>query len=153
MTELIIGLTIVAAGTTLPEVATSVVSAIRRERDIAVGNVVGSNIFNILTVLGLSSIVAPNGINVTSAALGCDIPVMIAVTVACLPIFFTGHVIARWEGMLFLGYYTAYAGYIILNSLHHDLLPMFSTVMIAFVVPITFLTLLILVVRQLKNRQ
>ena len=96
---MVIGLTIVAAGTSLPEVATSVVAALRGERDIAVGNVIGSNTFNILGVLGLSGLVAPAGLPVRRAMLSFDLPVMIAVAVACLPVFFTGHLIARWEGL------------------------------------------------------
>ncbi len=98
VSELVIGLTIVSAGTSLPEVATSIMAAIRGERDIAVGNAVGSNLFNIMGVLGISSLVSAGGIGVSEAALQLDIPVMIAVAAACLPIFFTGHVIARWEG-------------------------------------------------------
>lgn len=144
LSELIIGLTIVAAGTSLPEVATSVIASIRGERDIAVGNVVGSNIFNILAVLGLSSIVAPDGVSVSSAALVFDIPVMVAVAFACLPIFFTAHLIARWEGVLFLAYYVAYMLYLILDAARHDALPGFSTLMIAFVLPLTVITLVVL---------
>ena len=98
VSQLLIGLTVVAAGTSLPEVATSVVAAIRGERDIAVGNVVGSNIFNIMAVLGMSAIVSSEGITISDIALRFDIPVMTAVAVACLPIFFTGNVISRWEG-------------------------------------------------------
>ena len=147
MSELVIGLTIVAAGTSLPEVATSILAAIRGERDIAVGNVVGSNIYNILAILGLSAILAPNGIRVAPSALGFDIPVMIAVALACLPIFFTGHLITRWEGGLFVGYYAAYALYLILASLEHDALPLFSATMLAYVLPLTAVTLLVLYVR------
>lgn len=143
VSELVIGLTIVAAGTSLPELATSVVASLRGERDIAVGNVVGSNIFNIMAVLGLTSIFAPNGIPVAAAALRLDIPVMIAVAIACLPIFFTGNVIARWEGFIFLAYFGVYTTYLIMASTQHAILPIFSTVMIAFVIPITVLTLLV----------
>lgn len=141
VSELIIGLTIVAAGTSLPELATSVVASLRGERDIAVGNVVGSNIFNILSVLGLSSVVSPNGIPVSASALRFDIPVMIAVAIACLPIFYTGNLIARWEGLLFTAYYFAYTLYLILYSTQHDLLPLFSNVMLCFVIPLTVITL------------
>lgn len=144
VSELVIGLTIVAVGTSLPEIATSIVAAIRGERDIAVGNVVGSNIFNLLSVLGLTSLVAPAGVNVAPAALNFDLPVMIAVAVACLPIFFTGRLIARWEGWLFLGYYVAYTLYLILAASQHNALPTFSTVMGVFVLPLTALTLLFL---------
>jgi cation:H+ antiporter len=144
VSELVIGLTIVAVGTSLPEIATSIIAALRGERDIAVGNVVGSNIFNLLSVLGLSSIVAPEGVNVAPAALNFDMPVMIAVAVACLPIFFTGRLIARWEGWLFLGYYIAYTLYLILAASQHDILPAFSSVMGVFVLPLTAITLIFL---------
>ena len=87
VSELVIGLTIIAVGTSLPEVVTSVIAAIRGERDIAVGNIVGSNIFNLTMVLGLASVVAPKGIDVLAAVSRFDIPVMIAVSIACLPIF------------------------------------------------------------------
>jgi cation:H+ antiporter len=147
LSELVIGLTIIAAGTSLPEVATSIVATIRGERDIAVGNVIGSNIFNILAVLGLSSMVAPNGINVAPAALTFDTPVMIAVALACAPIFFTGHLIARWEGALFLLYYGAYVAFLILNARTHDSLPAFSAIMLEFILPLTLLTLAIVYAR------
>jgi cation:H+ antiporter len=152
LSELVIGLTIVAAGTSLPELATSVVAAMRGERDIAVGNVVGSNIFNILAVLGVSGLVARRGIGVSAVALGFDIPVMIAVAVACLPIFFTGYVIGRWEGGLFLGYYVAYSLYLILKAEQHDLLPVFSSIMLLYVLPITAITLVILAVRAMRQK-
>jgi cation:H+ antiporter len=147
VSELIIGLTIVAAGTSLPEVATSVLASLRGERDIAVGNVVGSNIFNLLSVLGLTALVAPAAIPVPAAALAFDIPVMLAALLACLPIFFTGYMIARWEGLLFLGYYVAYTLYLILNATHHAALPIFNAVMLLFVLPLTAITLLVLAVR------
>jgi cation:H+ antiporter len=145
--ELIIGLTVVAAGTSLPEVATSVVASLRGERDIAVGNVVGSCLFNLLGVLGLSGLLAADGVTVAPAALRFDLPVMVAAAVACLPIFFTGHLIARWEGALFLGYYLAYALYLVLAATRHASLPAFSAVMTWFVVPLTVVTLAVTTVR------
>lgn len=150
VSELIIGLTIVAAGTSLPEVATSVIATLRGERDIAVGNVVGSNIFNLLVVLGLASIFAPDGINVPASALRFDIPVMIVVAISCLPIFFTRNVIDRWEGFLFLGYYVAYTTYLILNSTQHASLPVFNLVVVAFVIPITVVTLAVITWRSVR---
>jgi cation:H+ antiporter len=150
--ELIIGLTVVAVGTSLPELVTSIVAGVRGQRDIAVGNVVGSNLFNILGVLGLSSIVAPEGIGVSSAALRFDIPVMIAAAVACLPIFFTGSLIARWEGGLFLGYYLAYASYLILAATQAGITRTFGVIMIAFVLPITAITLTLGVIRAVRQR-
>jgi cation:H+ antiporter len=147
VSELIIGLTVVAAGTSLPEVATSVIAAIRGERDIAVGNVVGSNIFNIFGVLGLAGMAAPQGIAVSPAAMRFDVPVMLATSVAALPIFFTGYRIARWEGFLFLGYYVAYTTFLFLDAVQHDALPAFSGIMGFFVLPLTALTLIIVAVR------
>ena len=141
LSELIIGLTIVAAGTSMPEVATSITAAIKGERDIAVGNVVGSNIFNILAVLGLSGVVASNGLPVSAAAEAFDIPVMLAVAILCLPIFFTGKLIARWEGWLFLLYYVAYTAYLILDSTDHNALPLFNSVLLYILIPLTLVTL------------
>jgi cation:H+ antiporter len=153
VSELIIGLTIVAAGTSLPEVVTSVVAAWRGERDIAVGNVVGSNLFNILCVLGLSSALAPDGIAISPAALQFDIPVMIAVAIACLPIFFTGHVISRWEGGLFFFYYLIYTGYLVLNATDFDSVRTLRNVIILFVIPLTVITLTVSVWRSLRHHR
>jgi cation:H+ antiporter len=151
VSELVIGLTIVAVGTSLPEVVTSIVAAIRGERDIAVGNVVGSNILNIMGVLGVASIAAPAGIEVSPAAISFDIPVMIAVAFACLPIFFTGGAINRLEGALLLGYYVAYTLYVVLTASHHDALPGFSAAMLYFVIPLTVVTIIVMVLREVRN--
>lgn len=139
VSELIIGLTIVAAGTGMPELATSIVAAIRGQRDIAVGNVVGSNIFNILAVVGLTGLVSPKGLPVSKIAVNFDIPVMTAAVVICLPIFFTGQRISRLEGLLFLGYYASYVAYLILDSGGHDSLGAFSDIMLFAVLPLTVL--------------
>jgi cation:H+ antiporter len=140
VSELVIGLTIVAAGTSLPEVATSIMATLRGERDIAVGNVVGSNTFNILAVLGFSSLAAPKELAVAPAILAFDLPVMTAVAVACLPVFVTGRRIARWEGVVFLFYYASFTAYLILAAQHHDALPAFSNAMLWFVIPLTVIT-------------
>ena len=150
VSELVIGLTIVAAGTSLPEVATSVLAAWRGQREIAVGNVVGSNIFNVLCVLGLAGLVAPTGVPVAAQALAFDTPVMIAVSVACLPIFFTGHVIARWEGALFLFFYIAYAAFLVLDATASPALPALRASMVFFVLPLTALTLAVLAARAFR---
>ncbi len=147
VSDLVIGLTIVAAGTSMPEVATSVMAAIRGERDIAVGNVVGSSTFNILGALGVSGLVTGDGLAVAPALLNFDVWVMIAVAVACLPVFITGGKIARWEGALFLGYYAVYAAYLILAAQQHDALPAFSQAMMGFVIPITIVTLIVVLMR------
>ena len=147
VSDLVIGLTIVAAGTSMPEVATSIMAAIRKERDIAIGNVVGSNVFNILGCLGLAGMVAPDGLPLAQSLLNFDLWVMLAVAFACLPVFMTGREIARWEGAVFLLYYVAYTAYLILASQQHDALPVFSTVMLSFVIPITVITLIVVMLR------
>ncbi len=141
MSELVIGLTLVAAGTSLPEVATSVLATVRGQREIAIGNVVGSNIYNILAVLGAAAVLAPRGVEVAPAALNFDIPIMVAVAAACLPIFLTDHSIARWEGALFLFYYGAYTVYLVLAATQHDGLSGFSSVLWFGVIPLTVVTL------------
>ena len=153
VSELVIGLTLIAAGTSLPEVATSITAAVRGQRDIAVGNVVGSNVFNILGVLGASAIVSPAGLSVAPSMAVFDLPVMVVVALACLPVFFTGHVIARWEGALFFAYYLAYTAYLILMAREHDALQGFGLVVAGFALPLTFITLLVLSARQWRVAQ
>lgn len=147
VSELVIALTIVAAGTSMPEVATSVAAALKGERDIAVGNVVGSNTFNILGCLGASGLVASGGLPVPAAALAFDLWVLLAVAFACLPVFVSGRRIARWEGGLFIGYYFAYAAFLVLAARQHQALPVFSAAMLSFVAPLTIVTLLVTMMR------
>jgi len=107
----IIALTIVAVGTSLPEIVTSILAAIRKEPEIALGNVVGSNIFNIFGVLGVSSAIAPEAIGIPATMFRHDIPIMVVVAAICVPFFITGSVVSRREGLLmFLGY-LAYLGF------------------------------------------
>lgn len=153
VSELIIGLTIVAIGTSLPELVTSIVAAIRGERDIAVGSIVGSNILNILAVLGISGLFIPGGIPVQDVLLRFDLLILIAVSFACIPIFFTGHLISRWEGILFLIFYTAYIGFLFLQSAEHHLIELFSNTMLLFVIPITVITIFTVAYREWKWRQ
>ncbi|MCB0064838.1 MAG: calcium/sodium antiporter, partial [Caldilineaceae bacterium] len=153
VSELVIGLTVVAIGTSLPEIATSVLAVLRGERDIAVGNAIGSNIFNLLSVLGITSLVAPMGIGVAPGVLAFDLPIMIAIAIACLPIFYTGNLVARWEGALFLAYYIAYLVYLVFDSADHDALPLFSTTMVVFVLPMTMLGLAFSFWRDLRSRR
>ncbi|MGB3789656.1 MAG: calcium/sodium antiporter, partial [Phormidesmis sp.] len=139
---LIIGLTVVALGTSLPELATSVTATLRGERDLAVGNVIGSNIFNILVVLGLTSAVSKTGISISSSAQSFDIPVMLAVAIMCLPIFFTDNQVSRREGVLLLCYYVLYVGYLIANATHPDSIWTGSINLV--VIPLTLLMLSLL---------
>ncbi|MDO9179752.1 MAG: calcium/sodium antiporter [Agitococcus sp.] len=114
LSELVIGLTIVAVGTSLPELATSVMASLKGERDIAVGNILGSNIFNIGAVLGLSGLIAPNGLPVAQSSLIVDIPVMILVALACLPVFLANYTVTRSDGVAFLVCYVVYVLYVVL---------------------------------------
>jgi cation:H+ antiporter len=111
--ELAIGLTIVAAGTSFPELAASVMAAIRKQTDMSVGNVVGSNIFNICAILGLSAIISAGGIPVSASF---DMLVMLGSAAICLPLFFTGFVINRIEGAALVVIYALYTGFLILQG-------------------------------------
>ena len=149
VSDVVIGLTIVAAGTSMPEVATSLAAAFKGERDIAVGNAVGSSTFNILGCLGLSGLLAGSaGLTVPSSVLAFDIWVMLAVALASLPIFLSGREIARWEGGVFLAYYAAYVTYLIMSAQEHAALPAYSAVMMGFVIPLTVITLVVSLIRR-----
>ena len=145
VSDVVIGLTIVAAGTSMPEVATSLAAAFKGERDIAVG----SSTFNILGCLGLSGLLAGSaGLTVPSSVLAFDIWVMLAVALASLPIFLSGREIARWEGGVFLAYYAAYVTYLIMSAQEHAALPAYSAVMMGFVIPLTVITLVVSLIRK-----
>jgi cation:H+ antiporter len=111
VSEVVIGLTVVALGTTSPEMTTSIVASLRGHRDIAVGNVVGSNVFNIMAVLGMAAAVSGDGITIPQTALAFDIPLMVGVAVICLPVFLSGMVISRAEGVFFVLCYSGYTLY------------------------------------------
>lgn len=105
VSEAVIGLTIVAAGTSMPECATSLVAALRKQSDIAIGNILGSNTFNILGILGLSAVAKPlQAPNI----LPSDLYVMVGFALVMLPLFWTGRSLQRWEGGLLLAGYVTY---------------------------------------------
>jgi cation:H+ antiporter len=139
ISELVIGLTIVAIGTSMPEFVTSVVATLRGERDIAVGNIVGSNIFNVFGVLGAAAVIAPNGVAVAPAALELDTVLMIVISVACLPVFLSGLTITRVEGLIFVVYYVAYVAYLILDGGQHPFAPQLGRAVLWFALPATAL--------------
>lgn len=141
VSELMISLTIVAAGTSLPELATSILAAIRGHKDIAVGNIVGSNIYNILAILGISAILAPEGLPISRSVLWVDLPVMVGAAIACFPIFTTGHTIYRWEGCVLVFYYFLYLTHLILEATHHPFFTHFQDVVYIFLLPLTFIAL------------
>jgi cation:H+ antiporter len=157
VSEVMIGLTIVAIGTSLPEVAASVAAALKGERDIAVGNVVGSCVFNLLGVIGLGGLAAAFvgtvGLPVPASVMHFDLWVMLAALVACLPIFLTGREVARWEGAVFLAYYAAYMAYQVLQARQSpDLLQAFNGAMLGFVLPLTVVTVVVTMVRGQARR-
>lgn len=106
----IIGLTIVAVGTSAPELATTLVATIRNERDVAIGNLVGSCIYNILVILGVTSLVAEGGVAVARDVLWIDLPLAAGVAMLLLPVFRSGDSVSRREGSLLLGVYGLYLG-------------------------------------------
>lgn len=153
VSELVIGLTIVAVGTSLPELVTSVVASLRGQRDIAVGNVVGSNLFNLLAVLGLGALVAPRGIAVTDQVIRLDLPIMIATALACAPIFFTGNRINRTEGGVFVFYFIAYTAYVVMGALGTTHMRSFELAMVGFVIPLTVMAVGFSVYQHLMNQR
>ena len=96
------------------ELVTTVVSTLKGDRDIAVGNLLGSSIYNILMILGVTTLVTPNGIKVDRFLGHTDIPLMVVATIACLPIFVSGSRITRLEGKLMVGAYFSYLAYLII---------------------------------------
>jgi len=113
VSDAFIGLTIVAIGTSAPELVTTIISTIRGERDIAIGNLIGSSVYNILVILGAACLFPSNGIEVSAQLIRVDIPVMLGVALACIPVFISGRQISRFEGGMFVSAYLLYLGYLI----------------------------------------
>lgn len=153
ISPLVVGLTVVAFGTSSPELMVSIQTAISGQPALMVGNVVGSNIFNILAVLGIGGLFTKGGIAVSETAIAIDIPVMVAVAAICLPLFFTGSRISRWEGALLLGYYIAYTAYLILSATRNVRLSVFADAMLYVVIPATLLVVGVTVVRSLRQKE
>lgn len=135
VSNLVVGLTVVAIGTSFPELATSLSALRRGEGDIALGNIVGSNIFNIGLVLGLPAIIFPGGIRVPRDAITMDLPILLAAVVLLTAFAFTGLVIARWEGALFFVLYLVYVSYLVLDSIGSEAAPIIGSIMVWFVLP------------------
>ncbi|MEI2698252.1 MAG: hypothetical protein V9E94_07850 [Microthrixaceae bacterium] len=115
MSDAFIGLTIVAIGTSAPELATAIIAGIRNERDIAIGNLFGSSVYNILAILGAAAVAAPGGLAVNNHLLRFDFPAMLFVSLLCVPVFMTGHRVSRSEGAFFMGLYVLYLGTVIIT--------------------------------------
>jgi cation:H+ antiporter len=137
--EWIIGLTIVSLGTSLPELATSVVAALKGSSDMAIGNIIGSNIFNILWVLGPAAILSPVALVVAPEALQLDFPFLMIVSLAALPVFLTGSIISRSEGLLFLLAYGYYLVTLIAQVQGSALYPQMLQLMLPVFAPIYFI--------------
>jgi cation:H+ antiporter len=152
ISQLIIGLTVVAVGTSLPEIATTVIAGLRSERDIAVGNVVGSNLLNLLCVLGLTLVIDPNGIIVPDAAIRIDLPVMIGAVAICAPIFFTRMLVSRREGWLLLVYYIAYTLYLVFDAVGFRWLDSYAALLSLVVLPVSLAAIAVRVLRELRQR-
>lgn len=147
VSETVIGLTIIAAGTSMPEVVTSVVASIRGQRDIAVGNVVGSNIFNIFGVLGVSGLISPEPLLAGTQLSALDIPIMAGVAVLCLPLFYMGSKLNRIEGLIFLVLYVAYAWLLVAMAFSRDYAPTLKNGIGYGLVPLVLMYLVISLVR------
>ncbi|MCB1181330.1 MAG: calcium/sodium antiporter [Chlamydiia bacterium] len=152
ISELFIGLTIVAAGTSLPEAFASLTATFKGEGDLVIGNIIGSNIINILAVLGFSALFSFHGLPVSPQALHFDLPVMTGVAMATFPIFLTQHKIDRWEGIIFLIYYIAYMTSLFLQLTNNTYYPLFKWSLFGFLLPLTLLTLMIGLYRHFLRR-
>ncbi|MBX8487561.1 calcium/sodium antiporter [Pseudomonas cichorii] len=136
LSERIIGLTLMAIVTSLPALMTSLIAALRGERDIAVGNVIGSNLFNLLGVLGATALISPVPLSISPNALVFDLPIMLGVAVLCLPLFYAGYRITRFEGLLLLALYLTYGLHIVSFSTGMLLAERLEHLMLQFILPL-----------------
>jgi cation:H+ antiporter len=116
VSDAVIGLTIVAIGTSAPELVTTVLSTIRGDREIALGNLLGSSVYNIAIILGITILAAPDVVHVPDEVLEGDLLLMVAAAVACVPVFVSGGRITRLEGAV---YVTAYVSYLVWLLISH----------------------------------
>lgn len=151
LSELIIGLTVVACGSAAPEVVISITAARKGESDIAVGNIIGSCIFNILCVLGFTVLLFPNQ-EITRAAINFDIPIMVVSSVLCIPLFMTDMKVSRWEGAVLVLSFVSYISWITLDSTDHDAAEPFGKFVMFFLVPIMASAVLFTFVRYMKRK-
>jgi cation:H+ antiporter len=133
-------------------VTTSVIAALKKESDIAVGNAVGSNIFNLLGVLGSGALLSPGGIPVAGHILRFDFLVMIFVAMVSLPIFYIDNRISRAEGGLLLAYYFFYMIYLVMRAASSSALPAITWFVVVFI-PSTFVALIVFAVRSSRSKQ
>ena len=147
LSERIIGLTIIAVSTSLPELATSLIAAFRGQREIAVGNVI-----DLLGVLGLTALLAPAPLSVSPNALAFDLPVMLGVAALCLPVFYSGYRVTRVEGLLFLGLYLAYGLHVVSFTTGMPLAGKLEHLMLFYILPALLLFLLFSTLRAWRRQ-
>lgn len=148
VSQTLIGLTIVAAGTSMPELVTSLVAAYRGKTDLAIGNVVGSNLLNLLLILGSCSVLmGRDGLPVDPMLVQRDLPVMLVTTLACLPIFWTRGVITRLEGGILVGLYVLYLLEQLLSTTGSELVDEYRLVMLVVVLPLLLVFLVAQMIR------
>jgi cation:H+ antiporter len=154
VSQTVVGLTIVAAGTSMPELVTSLVAAYRGKADLAIGNVVGSNLLNQLLILGVSATVAgARGLTVDPVMIERDFPMMVLTTIACLPIFWTDGVISRQEGGLLVGLYALYLGEQLIFNQAPTLVDEYRLVLLAVGLPLLLTFLIWSMLRWRRERQ
>jgi len=153
ISSLVIGLTVVAIGTSLPELVASLAAVRKGETDLAVGNAIGSCLANIGLVLGVPALAKPGGLPVPAAAFSVDLPLMVAASAALLPVVYTGGRIARREGLLFVALYVSYTAYLVLDASGREAEEGFSLVMVVLVLPLVGVTLLVLAGRERAERR
>ncbi|MFA5670155.1 MAG: calcium/sodium antiporter [Balneolaceae bacterium] len=153
VSELIIGLTIVSIGTSLPEVATSIAAIRKGDVDMAVANVMGSNLYNIFLTMGLTLLITPNILAVSAQAIHFDLPFMIAISIACIPIFIADFNITKSDGFLFLFYYVGYIFYLILDAINSPFKYSMELAMIWVIIPGTLLYMAVRLFSYFKKRK
>jgi cation:H+ antiporter len=152
LSERVIGLTVIAVSTSLPALTTSLIAALRGEREIAVGNVIGSNLFNLLGVLGVTALIAPEQLSVSPNALDFDLPVMLGVAALCLPLFYSGYRITRAEGLMLLTLYLAYGLHIVSFTTGMPLADKLERLMVQFILPLFAAMVLLTTIRAWRRQ-
>ncbi len=151
VSELIIGLTIVSAGTSAPELTTAIVAALRGQTDLAIGNAVGASIINVLGVIGGAALVSGGGLEVPTDAIKFDFPIAVTVGIVVLTIAIIGKRAARRDGIFMIGFYAVYLSALIAISINSDLLNPFSIVALAVVLPVSSLAAVYVVYRAIRR--
>jgi len=151
MSELVVGLTVLAIGTSAPEIATSVIAALRGNADVALGNAIGSNIFNLLFVLGLVS-ATHSDLPVDNSLQTLNLPVMLAAALLALPYAITRLQIERIEGIMFLVIYAAYTAYLVLDGTGNDAADWFGLIALVVITPLSLAVIASATIRQRWKR-